>query len=113
MRHGHLAANEALKHLANILRLQARETDIVARLGGNEFVLVMENVRKKRNVEEMQDRLIATTLGGLKVDSQEVNYSVEFGSAMIDPNSDQDLLSAMSQADEDMITRAPLIAGHA
>lgn len=113
MRHGHPAANEALKQLANTLLLRARETDIVARLGGNEFVLVMENVHKRSDVEEMQRRLIAATLDSVRIEGQEISYSVEFGAALIDPNSEQDLLSAMSQADDDMITRASLVAGHA
>jgi len=112
-RHGQIACNEAIKHLASTLRLQARETDIVARLGGNEFVLVMENIRTKLNVEEMQQRLVVATLDGVSIDGKKITYSVEFGTAMIDPNSDVDLLSALSQADNDMTTRTTRVAGHA
>lgn len=38
--HGHVAGDEALKHLADVLRSQSRETDVVARFGGEEFVVI-------------------------------------------------------------------------
>ena len=38
---GHLAGNEVLRSLADILHENARETDLVARFGGEEFVVVL------------------------------------------------------------------------
>jgi diguanylate cyclase (GGDEF)-like protein len=40
-RHGHLAGSSALVEAAAVIRISARETDIVARFGGDEFALVL------------------------------------------------------------------------
>lgn len=39
--HGHIAGDNALKHLAGILRDAVRPSDVVARYGGEEFVLLL------------------------------------------------------------------------
>jgi diguanylate cyclase (GGDEF)-like protein len=40
-RHGHQAGDEVLTQVANVLADQARETDIVARIGGEEFAILL------------------------------------------------------------------------
>jgi diguanylate cyclase (GGDEF)-like protein/putative nucleotidyltransferase with HDIG domain len=43
--HGHMAGNRALQLIAQALKKQCREYDFVARMGGDEFVLVMPSHR--------------------------------------------------------------------
>lgn len=42
--HGHDVGDMALRHLARVLRKNLRETDIVARIGGEEFCLLLVNM---------------------------------------------------------------------
>src|SRR5690606_32663471 len=42
-KHGHAAGDKALKTIASVAVEQVRETDIVARLGGEEFVVILPN----------------------------------------------------------------------
>jgi diguanylate cyclase (GGDEF)-like protein len=40
-RHGHLVGSQALVEAAAVIRMSARETDVVARFGGDEFAIVL------------------------------------------------------------------------
>jgi diguanylate cyclase (GGDEF)-like protein/putative nucleotidyltransferase with HDIG domain len=50
---GHMAGNELLKRVALILQNNCRDTDYVARMGGDEFVLVLSGARQ----EELDTRI--------------------------------------------------------
>lgn len=41
--HGHAAGDSALKHLAGVIKRAVRPTDIVTRMGGEEFVVILPN----------------------------------------------------------------------
>lgn len=42
--HGHLVGDEVLRHLSALLRLELRPHDVLARFGGEEFVLVLDDL---------------------------------------------------------------------
>jgi diguanylate cyclase (GGDEF)-like protein len=60
--HGHLAGSKALVEAANVIRSCARETDVVARFGGDEFALILPDTGRTGAVsvaERIRDRLRA------------------------------------------------------
>lgn len=73
--HGHQEGDKALIHLANILKEKRRTNDIVARVGGEEFVLLLsdineedayklaESLRKKVKQESVNDIYITISIG--------------------------------------------------
>jgi diguanylate cyclase (GGDEF)-like protein len=55
-KHGHLAGSAALVEAAAVIRSSARETDIVARFGGDEFALVLPDTGTE-GAEAVGDRI--------------------------------------------------------
>lgn len=61
-RHGHLAGSRALVEAAAVIRGSARETDVVARFGGDEFALVLPDTGCEGAIavgERIRERLAA------------------------------------------------------
>jgi len=44
--YGHGAGDEGLKYVANVLKTHLRESDIIGRIGGEEFCILVQNVEK-------------------------------------------------------------------
>jgi diguanylate cyclase (GGDEF)-like protein len=75
---GHLAGDEALRQIAALLRRRARDNDIVARIGGEEFALLLPDCAVE-DALQLADQLrqavacAAFTLGG---ESRQVTVSI-------------------------------------
>ena len=54
--YGHKCGDEALKHLADILRKTFRKKDFIARYGGDEFVVFMQ-IEQKSELDDAVKRL--------------------------------------------------------
>ncbi|MBU2812512.1 EAL domain-containing protein [Acidithiobacillus thiooxidans] len=55
--HGHAAGDVLLQKVANRLGQALRQTDFVARVGGDEFALVLENIQNMEDVEKLMVRI--------------------------------------------------------
>ena len=57
---GHLAGDRTLRSTAEILRQHVRGTDIVGRVGGDEFIVFMRNIPNASLVENKVDKLVSS-----------------------------------------------------
>lgn len=56
---GHLAGDAVLKHVASLLHATIRDTDVVCRIGGDEFAIILREVQSAQAMDKAQ-RLMYT-----------------------------------------------------
>ena len=100
--HGHGAGDEVLKLTAKMMKSNARDTDIIARLGGEEFVIVMPDTTLQK-ASAMLERLrntLETTRIHTEHDSS-INITCSMGLTALQVQ-DADFNSALTRADNYM-----------
>jgi diguanylate cyclase (GGDEF)-like protein/putative nucleotidyltransferase with HDIG domain len=92
---GHLAGNQLLQSVARGLRENCRENDYIARMGGDEFVLVLPHLPKAGLNERVSQLRNAVREAGARV-SRQVALDASFGAAVFpqDGASADELLAA-------------------
>jgi len=99
-RGGHAAGDDALKIVARILRHAVRPADLVARVGGDEFVVVLVDVRAAVVVAEISERISAAVatvrpIGG----GDQTGFGVSIGRVITEPGRPFSAVLAAADAD--------------
>jgi len=98
--HGHLAGSKVLMEAAAVIRDCARETDVVARFGGDEFTLLLPDTNREGAVqvaERIRDRFRASRF--LASDGLAVRQTVSIGVATLQPDKPLSAEELMRAAD--------------
>lgn len=82
---GHEAGDELLQQVAARLRTSVRPSDLLARFGGDEFVVVLDRVRDLEEVAEVGRRLTRQLDQELLVRGERVKVSVSIGGVVGTP----------------------------
>jgi diguanylate cyclase (GGDEF)-like protein len=99
--YGHQAGDELLIQITSRLRTVMRATDTLARFGGDEFVVLCEDVGDTAALERVTERIRAVFDQPFKLDSDVLDVSVSIGVARVS----DDVISAealLSEADAAM-----------
>ncbi|HLO13239.1 MAG TPA: diguanylate cyclase [Anaerolineales bacterium] len=99
--YGHTTGDMALTHFANILTETFRDSDVVARMGGDEFVVLTIDAREG-DLASIEARLQSNVNAHNLQSSQEYALSFSLGIIPVDLNSTLTLEALLSQADEAM-----------
>lgn len=102
-RFGHAAGDELLQGVAARMRRQVRASDTVARIGGDEFTVILSDIARRENAETVARKIIAALgapfqLSGTK---QNVHIAASIGIAIY-PENGQDADALASAADTAM-----------
>jgi diguanylate cyclase (GGDEF)-like protein len=100
-RHGHLFGSRALVEAAGVIRDSARETDVVARFGGDEFALVLPDTGTEGATavgERVRERVAAHEF--LKAHGLSIRLTASVGVATLPDvaSSDETLIQAADEA---------------
>lgn len=98
---GHNEGNQALIEIANILKKTFREVDILARFGGDEFVILATDASKS-SAEILTTRLYENLTAHNSKETCRYNLSLSIGISCYDPESPASLEELISQADSAM-----------
>jgi diguanylate cyclase (GGDEF)-like protein len=101
--HGHNEGDQALIDLANILKKTFRESDIIARIGGDEFVVLSESTDE--NGETVLTRLYENIKDYNAKRSRRYTLSVSVGTTQFDPIYPISIDELLSKADALMYTQ--------
>ncbi len=99
--HGHAAGDVVLRETVNRVLINLRPSDLVVRMGGEEFTVIMPETEKKTalSVGERLRHAIVSTPIKLPDGEQELTISASFGVASIRHESDLSPSSVLERAD--------------
>jgi diguanylate cyclase (GGDEF)-like protein len=97
--HGHEEGDELLRQFGARLLEAVRRTDMVARLAGDEFVVVLEGLSDAQDANEKADSLLAVLRAPYVLKRAGVSVGASIGVALYLPGDPQDLDAWLARAD--------------
>ncbi len=95
---GHAVGDLLLKEIANRLRQQARAGDTVARMGGDEFVILLENIADKNEAISIGQRVVQTISRPIAINERKHHIGASVGVAAYPEHGPGDRLMAHADA---------------
>ena len=85
---GHSRGDLLLQAVAKRLRGAVRDTDLVARFGGDEFIVLQSPIANEREVSRLADRILRSVGTTYDIDNNEVAISASIGVALVPDDGD-------------------------
>lgn len=99
--YGHSAGDQLLVNVATLLLQCVRSSDLVARLAGDEFVILLEDVRDNASVTIVVKKILEAIAEGVKISDTQVSIGASIGIAL-SPDDAQSAGELMLAADAAM-----------
>ena len=96
--YGHGVGDTVLKQVSQRLLASCRETDIVARIGGDEFAVLQTSLGSPQDAAALAERIVKTMSVPLRVHGQEIILGASVGIAVA-PDDGRDAETLMKNAD--------------
>ncbi|QKE62358.1 ABC transporter substrate-binding protein [Aquipseudomonas campi] len=99
--HGHQAGDAILIHTAKAISAHIREADMAARMGGDEFVILLDGVHNDADIQQLTAQICRAIALPLRWADAQLQVSASLGVALY-PRDGEELDELMSKADSAM-----------
>jgi diguanylate cyclase (GGDEF)-like protein/PAS domain S-box-containing protein len=91
---GHEAGDQLLQEIANRFRQSLRGVDVVGRLGGDEFIILIEEVNELTQIATLAQKILASTMKPVVILDKECRVTASIGISIfpVDGEDDQTLM---------------------
>jgi len=100
-RHGHLAGTAVIRHMAAIITANIRKSDICARYGGDEFVIMLNETSRKDVIAVVERIVSSMAVTPLDFEGKKLSTTLSAGIAGY-PEDGADVRTVMANADQAM-----------
>lgn len=104
--YGHPCGDEVLKEFARRLQTCVRQTDLVARLAGDEFVLILEPVPTPEQAQMVAEKVIAAMQVPFQLPAGPISVQCSIGIALQPPGADGQDAEALQQGADQALYKA-------
>lgn len=101
--YGHHVGDQVLKNVAHGLSSSVRKNDIVARIGGDEFLIIVPDIDSDRDSNKIASEMIRAVGNSFSARSKKINISVSIGISIY-PQHAQEPDQLIKRADSAMYT---------
>lgn len=101
--YGHNAGDQALKIVSTSLAVALREGDVIARWGGDEFLIILQNIDEQRLSSIAEKLMVLVAASELIFDKKRINLSISAGIALVNKSDTSEQL--LKRADQAMYQR--------
>jgi diguanylate cyclase (GGDEF)-like protein/PAS domain S-box-containing protein len=99
--YGHLHGDQLLQVISRRLQASLRQSDTVARIGGDEFAFILENIKEPQQIPFIVEKILSSVTQPLRVNNQYLLITASVGVSLF-PAHGCDAQSLVSCADQAM-----------
>ncbi len=95
--HGHDVGDEILKSVADRMAHCLRQTDTLSRVGGDEFVILLTEIKKSEDAQLVAEHLLETVSKPLHVHTHDFRITLSIGVAIFNGDSETETVSELTK----------------